>query len=295
VAKRKKKPAAAKKPVKKKAPAKKKAKARPKKGAAAKKPSNKRKKGEKRRGTKVPDRAAGRAGSATLLPPKRPRTAIQSQGAEGTPSGSATSSDRDIAAIDDMCIVNHADRMVGQSCPLQTGEDAPPTHAAQIADGVADEEDRLEETAPHLVNADKDDLLRAALWWAGRARKPRAAIVGLALHELKSFTEELASKRGTADQICRRIRKSNRQHLRDEIHDKLDSEKAQEDIDSALVGLLNPAWAVLEKLQLLQAAPRAGVYLVGRGPKVFDGFPNWTDVDEPWPEKPTRPPRRPRS
>jgi hypothetical protein len=164
-----------------------------------------------------------------------------------------------------------------------------------MADGVADQEDRLEETAPQLVDADEDDLLRAALWWAGRARLPRAAVVGRALHEKQSFTEELASKRGTAAEICQKIRDRNPAHLRDAIRRMIESAKSTEDIDAALVGHLNGAWAVLERLNLLKAAPRAGVYLVGRGPKVFDGFPNWTDVDEPWPEKPTRPPRRPRS
>jgi hypothetical protein len=178
---------------------------------------------------------------------------------------------------------------------MQTGEHAQATSAAKIAKGVAEQEDRLEEIAHHLVDADEDDLLRAALWWAGRARLPRAAIVGRALHDLKSFTEELASKRGTSDKICREIRNRNSLHLRQEIHEKLDSKKDSEDIDSALVGLLNTACAVLGKLKLLQAAPHAGVYLIGRGQKVFKGFPDWTTVDEPWPEKPTRPPRRPRS
>jgi hypothetical protein len=178
---------------------------------------------------------------------------------------------------------------------MQTGEHAPPTRAAQIADGAAEQEDRLEEIAPHFVDADEDDLLREALWWAGRARLPRAAIVGRALHDLKSFTEELASKRGTADKVCREIRKRNPLHLRNQVHAQLDSKKDQKDIDSALVGLLYTACAVLEKLQLLHAAPHAGVYLIGRGQKVFKGFPDWKTVDEPWPEKPTRPPKRPRS
>jgi len=178
---------------------------------------------------------------------------------------------------------------------MQTGEHAPPTHLDRIAEGVAEQEDRLEEVAPQLVDADKDDLLRAALWWAGRRRQPRAAIVGRALRDLQSFTEELAYKRGTADRICRKIRNENRLQLSPKIHAHLDSKKDQELIDSALVGALNPSWAVLEKLGLLRAAPRAGVYLIGRGPTVFHGFPEWTDVDEPWPKKPTRPPKRPRS
>ncbi len=293
MAKRKKKPTTAKKSAKKKK--KTKAIAPPRKRTHAKKQSDKPKGRPKRGGTAEPDRAVTRAGSATLLPPNRPRPTTRSQNIGAAAGNKVTTSDRDIAAIDAARAFSNADRIAGGSCPMQTGEHAPPTHLDQIAEGVAEQEDRLEEVAPHLVDADEDELLRMALWWAGRARLPRAAIVGRALHDLKSFNEELASKRGTADKICREIRRRNRLHLRKEIHDNLDSEKDQEDIDSALAGLLNTACAVLEKLRLLQAAPHAGVYLIGRGPKVFKGFPDWSKVDEPWPEKPTRPPRRPRS
>jgi hypothetical protein len=112
---------------------------------------------------------------------------------------------------------------------------------------------------------------------------------------LKSFTEELASRRGTAVRICGEIQRHKAVHLRAAILKALASEKPQERIDSALVGHLNKAWAVLEKLGYLQAAPRAGVYLTGLGQRVFNGFPDWKRVDEPWPTGPTRPPRRPRS
>ena len=278
-----------------KKPAKKKAKARPKKNTSAKKPSTKRNKGEKRRGATAPDKAASRAGSATLLPPMRPRTKDRSQEKSDTAGKAVVTSDRGIAAIDASRTISHVDLAAGGSCPTQTGEHTPPIHAARIAQETHEQEDRLDEVAPRLVDANKDELLRAALWWAGTARKPRAAIVGRAMHDLKSFKEEVAFRRGTADQICREIRKRNPLHLRVQIHAQLDSKKDQEDIDSALVGLLNKAWAVLQKLDLLRAAPRAGVYLIGRGRNVFKGFPEWSKPDERMPKKPTRPSRRPRS
>ena len=283
---KKKKPRTSKKAVKKKPVV------RPKKKNNSAKPPTK----KRNRSVKSEDaaRAASRAGAVTLLPPVRPRGPKSSPDAKVTVA-SATTSDRDIAGADDLRLIMRLDKAEGEACPTQTGKDAPASHAHKIADGVAEQEDRLEQIAPSLADADEDELLQAALWWVGRARLPRAAIVGRALHDLKSFTEELASKRGTADTICREIRKRNSLHLRAEILEKLDSTKNAEDVDSALAGLINSAWAVLEKLKLLRAAPRAGVYLIGRGQKVFKNFPNWNKADEPWPEKPTRPPRRPRS
>ncbi len=293
MAKRKKKSATSKKPAKKKA--KKKVNDRAEKNTSAKKSSTKRNRNEKRPGTAAPDKAASRAGSATLLPPMRPRTKDRSQEKRDTAGKAVATSDRSIAAIDVLRRMIHVDQAAGGSCPTQTDEHSPPTHTLQIAEGVDEQEDRLEEARPLLVDANKDELLQAALWWAGRKRQPRAAIIGRALHELQSFTEELAYKRGTADGICRKIRQHNHLQLSPKIRAHLDSKKDQEQIDSALVGALNPSWAVLEKLGLLRAAPRAGVYLIGRGPTVFDGFPDWTTLDEKFPKKPTRPPRRPRS
>lgn len=293
MAKRKKKPTTAKKHAKKRK--KTKASAPPRKRASAERQSDKRKDGAKRGGTAEPDRAVSRAGSATLLPPKPPRPTARSRNIGAAASDKVTQSDRDIAAIDAARAVSNADRIAGGSCPMQTGEHAPPTRLDRIAEGVAEQEDRLEEVTPRLADANEDELLRTALWWAGRARLPRAAIVGRALHEKQSFTEELASKRGTAAEICQKIRDRNPAHLRDAIRRMIESAKSTEDIDAALVGHLNGAWAVLERLNLLKAAPRAGVYLIGRGQKVFKGFPDWNKADEPWPEKPTRLPKKPRS
>jgi len=296
VAKRKAKPANARKPANKT-----KSKVRTKKARPTKKPlktdgqkKKKRNNGAAENNAAKAGRAASRTGVATL-PPRRPGTTNRQREARGATTEHAAPSDLDIAAIDDLRLLTNADRGAGEPYPTQTSGHTPPTHVEEIAEFVAEREDRLEEIAPRLVDADEGELLQHALWWAGSARLPRAAIVGRALRDLRSFTEELASKRGTAAGICQRINDQNPAHLRDAIRRVIGSSKASEDVGAALVGHLNRAWAVLEQLGLLRAAPRAGVYLIGRGPTVFDGFPEWTTPDEPLPEKPTRPPRRPRS
>jgi hypothetical protein len=290
VAKRKKQPAATKKPVKKKA----KAIAPPRKRTPAKKQADKPKGRATRGGAAEPNRAAVRAASATILPPNRPRTTTRSQDIEAATGDKITTSDGGIAAIDAARAVSNADRVAGGSCPTQTGEHAPPTHLTRIANGVAEQEDRLEEIAPHLSNADKDVILRATLWWVDRARLPRAAIVGRALHELKSFTEADASSRGTTDQICEKIHCRNKAHLSKAIQRVRSSSKKPSHISAALAGHLQRAWAILQELKMLKGAYRSGVYLVGSGQHLFDGFPDWNKPDEKLSEKLIRPPKKPR-
>lgn len=240
-------------------------------------------------------RAASKAGPATLLPPRQSRLPHQQRDTGGGAAESVTKSDFGVALNDQLRSLTNVDRGECERYPTQTNDHSPPTRIEEIAEVAAEQGDRLEETAKRLVDADKDDLLREALWWAGTSRLPRAAIVGRALHELKSFTEELAFKRGTAAEICQKIKDKNADHLRAPIKRAMASGKDSAMIDSSLIGLLNKAWTVLEKLDLLRAAPSAGVYLIGRGPTVFDGFPEWGRSDEELPEKPNRPPRRPRS
>ena len=292
MARRRKKPATPKKPVKKK---KKKATAQQKRKKPSRKPRAKRKKGVTRRDSTTPGKAASRVGSATLVPPKRPRTKPRSHETKGTEGEAVTTSDRDIAGIDDLRVINRVDQAAGGSCPTQTDEHALPIHATQIAKGADEKEDRLEEIADELADADKVKVDRHAVWWTGTARLPRAAIVGRALHDLKSFSEELASKRGTAAGICLKINDENPEHLREAIKRAMVSGKDSDVIDAALIGLLNKACAVLQKQGYLDSAPRAGFYLNSDGQMVFKGFPDWKTVDEPWPNKPTRPPSKPRS
>jgi hypothetical protein len=178
---------------------------------------------------------------------------------------------------------------------MPTGENAPPTNAVQIAKDVAEQEDRLEEISSNLSDANNDELLQAALWWADGARLPRAAIVGRALHALKSFTEADASSRGTNDQICEKINRHNKAHLSEAIQRVRSSSKEPTKISAALANHLKRALLVLQELKLLKAAYRAGVYLDGAGKRVFKDFPDWNKPDEDLPERLTRPPRRSRS
>lgn len=240
-------------------------------------------------------RAASKAGPATLLPPRQSRLPHQQRDTGGGAAESVTKSDFGVALNDQLRSLTNVDRGEGERYPTQTNDHSPPTRIEEIAEVAAEQGDRLEETAQRLVDADKDDLLREALWWAGKSRLPRAAIVGRALHELKSFTSDVAYTCGSATAICQKISDKNPDHLREPIRRAMSSKKGSDKIGSALIGHLQKASAVLKELKLLRYAPRAGVYLIGRGPTVFDGFPEWGRSDDELPEKPNRPPRRPRS
>jgi hypothetical protein len=283
---------------------KKSAKKRPKKAAekkaAKKKLANKKDSGSRPRKEAQP--IAARYATAAP-PPSRRRTdkdgtrAVDNKASPAANDASGKSHDV-ITPINIVRLINNMDRKEHQREPLQTGVDKPPEHIGQVADGVAEQEDRLELIAPELTNADTNKLLQLSLWWAGGMRLPRAAFVGRALHELKSIDEELAPIRGTADKICQRIRRNNANQLRLRITQVMDRHSkgtmSAEDAASALVGHLNKTWAVLEALGLLKAAYPAGVYLVGDGLTVFDGFPDWKKVDDKLPKKPARPPKTPR-
>ena len=284
---------------------KKSAKKRPKKAAkkkaTKKKLTNKKDSGSRPRKETQP--IAARYATAAP-PPSRRRTdkdGKRAVDAKPSPAANDTSgkSHDVITPIDTVRLINNMDRKEHQREPLQTGVDKPPEHIGHVADGVAEQEDRLELIVPELTNADTNKLLQLSLWWAGGMRLPRAAFVGRALHDLKSIDEELAPIRGTADKICQKIMQKNPAQLRPPITRVMDAHSkgtmSTEDAASALVGFLDKTWAVLEEIGLLKASYRAGVYLIGRGLKVFDGFPDWNKPDEPMPKKPMRPPRKPRS
>jgi len=279
---------------------KKSAKKRPKK-AAEKKLTNKKDSGSRPRKETQP--IAARYATAAP-PPSRRRTdkdGKRAVDAKPSPAANDTSGKKHaaITPLDRVRLINNMDRTEHQREPLQTGVDRPAEHAGQVADGVAEQEDKLDLIAPELTNAGTNKLLQLSLWWAGGMRLPRAAFVGRALHELKSIDEELAPIRGTADKICQRIRRNNANQLRLRITQVMDRHSkgtmSTEDAASALVGFLDKTWAVLEALGLLKAACPAGVYLVGDGLTLFDGFPDWKKVDDKLPKKPTRPSRRMRS
>ena len=231
------------------------------------------------------------------LPRHRPRT---DKGSPQADEAKQAANDADeTAAIDSARLINRLACTEQQLDPPQTDEETPPALAERVADDVVAQEDRLEEIEPELAKEDEEEWLRLAIWWAEGLRLPRAAFVGRALHELKSIDEELAPIRGTAYKICQRIQQENPKQLRTAITDVMNrlfkEQMSSEDAGSALVGCLNKAWAVLEALGMLKAAPGSGVYLIGRGLKFFDGFPDWNKPDEPLPKKPTRPPRKPRT
>jgi len=198
-----------------------------------------------------------------------------------------------LAKIDLMRVVNNLDRKPGSAFPGQHHRGETPRGSATLVESVPEMNRRLDEVTPLLHTGSEAELLQQALWVAGGVRLPRAAIVGRALHELKSTSAHLAKANGTADQICTKIRNRNPDHLRKVIIKTLDSGRDAEDISGKLVGHLNSAWAVLEELQLLKAAYGAGVYLVGLGPEVFNGFPDWSRPDEKPPTKPARPKTKP--
>lgn len=198
-----------------------------------------------------------------------------------------------LAEIDSMRVVNNLDCKPGDEFPRQHQRGEPPPGSAALIEYKTERERRLAEAAPHLHTGIEADSYRQALWVAGGVRLPRAAIVGRALHVLGSTSEREARLDGTAEQICTKIRGHNSAHLRPKIIKALDSGLDPDVISAKLVGFLNSAWAVLEELQLLKAAYGAGVYLVGLGPKVFDGFPDWSRPDDKPPKKPTRPTTKP--
>lgn len=179
------------------------------------------------------------------------------------------------------------------SNPLPASAANPSARTASVAEAVGDREKKLGVMAPHLAGDDVHTLMRKAVWLGDGVRLPRPAIVGRALHELGSFSEADAPGRGTAGHICARIKLRAPDQLRKPIQKAMASGKDAEHISATLIGFLNKAWAVLERLDLLQAARVSGVYLLELGRKVFDDFPDWKTPDEATAKKPQRPPRKP--
>lgn len=243
----------------------------------------------------VPGRAASRIAVTAVTPkPSRSRASRGSSTAAEPPAAHPID-DLPLADIDLMRIVNNLDCKPGDEFPRPHRRGEPTPDLTSLVESTTERERRLDEAAPYLGTGSEADLLRLALWVAGGVRLPRAAIVGRALHELGSFSEHVAKAKGTADLICNRIRRQNAAHLREAIIKALDSGLAAEVISAKLAGHLKSSLVVLKELGLLKAAYGAGVYLVGSGRIVFDGFPDWTKPDEPMPEKLTRPKKKPSS
>lgn len=131
-------------------------------------------------------------------------------------------------------------------------------------------------------------VLRELIWLIGPARRPRSAIVGRALSDGAALSETTGM---TYVRIAERIRDSGLHHLREEIRTALaayDSAPAQH--ARTLAGRLESAVLYLGARNFLQLATRQGMYLIGDGPVIFEGWPEWDRPDEEPP--PLRRPRR---
>lgn len=127
------------------------------------------------------------------------------------------------------------------------------------------------------------DELRELVWLMGPARRPRSAIVGRALHDLRAVSETTAK---INVDICDRIAKVGSHHLRNEIVEALDrlrntvnSSGATRDLANLLEKAVNylgdRGWIALRAVNL-----GGGAYLQGDGINLFDGFPAWGCRDE---------------
>jgi hypothetical protein len=242
----------------------------------------------------VPGRAASRIAVTAVTPtPSRSRASRGSSTAAEPPAAHSID-DLPLDDIDVMRIVNNLDRKPGDEFPRPHHRGGPSPGSISLVEDTLEREARLDKAAPRLSTGSEAELLQSALWIAGGVRLPRAAIVGRALHELKSFTEADASSRGTADQICEKINHHNKAHLSKAIQEVRSSSKNPTEISASLAGLLKRAWLVLQELKLLKAAYRSGVYLDGLGQRVFDGFPDWNKPDEKLPKRLIRPSTKPR-
>ena len=268
--------------------------------AGSKQPAAQGSKARGNKGTaKKPDR-----GRAAAKPPGRNASrvlVVTAASARGTPgvirprSGPSAEpiDELPLADIDNMRLVSNLDTPAGLDHPQPSREHGPPPDVASLVASLEQKDRQLEEIEDRLKRAAEIEKYQLALWWAGGVRLPRPAIVGRALHETKSLSEEDAYKNGSANKICDKIADHNRAHLSSAIQRAMAPGLKSKVRIAKLVGLLNRAWAVLEALELLKAAEGGGVYLVGKGPAVFDGFPDWSRPDEKPPKKPSRPKTKP--
>lgn len=129
-------------------------------------------------------------------------------------------------------------------------------------------------------------VYRELLWLVGPARRPRSAIVGRALGQAGGVSEATAR---TFEQVCTVISRNGPHHLREEfvvpLRDYI-SDPARH--SRTLSNLLGPAVAYLCQLNLVGLGAQRGMYLVGLGTELFEGWPEWQQQDQ----EPTMPRRR---
>lgn len=202
-----------------------------------------------------------------------------------------------LAAADQQRVLNNLDRSAGASEPMQTGHTHPPSNAKFVATHAELMEEELERGASAIAKLRDQQLIKRLLWDLGLARKPRAAILGRAIYELRATSRKDASK-AKNDDIAGHINIAGKKHhLSVKLQNLIDNAttKDGEDYSSALAGYLIRPLVLLQKHGYLQAS-RPGVYLVGDGLTTFVDFPRWEWRDEEGEQKLRRPPpRRPRS
>jgi hypothetical protein len=119
---------------------------------------------------------------------------------------------------------------------------------------------------------------REVLWLVGTARRPRTAIFGRAVGEAGGVS---AARPTTNEQAVRVISRHGPHHLRDEFQVPLsDYQNNAARHARTLSNLLGPAIAYLHVLDLVGLGTLRGIYLAGRGPEVFEGWPQWERPDE---------------
>lgn len=132
-------------------------------------------------------------------------------------------------------------------------------------------------------------VLRELIWLIGPARRPRSAIVGRALSDGAAVSDAAAM---TYMRIAERIRDSGLHHLREEVRVALAAYDADPRGHSrTLRGLFESAVNTLGEIHVVQLARRWGMFLVGDGPAIFEGWPEWDRPDEESPSL-RRPGRR---
>ena len=121
-------------------------------------------------------------------------------------------------------------------------------------------------------------VLRELIWLIGPARRPRSAIVGRALSDGAAISETAGM---TYLRITERIRVSGLHHLREEIRAALATyDAAPARHARTLAGLLESAVRYLGEMMVVQLGRRQGMYLIGDGPVIFEGWPEWERWDE---------------
>jgi hypothetical protein len=119
---------------------------------------------------------------------------------------------------------------------------------------------------------------RELTWLIGPARRPRSAIVGRALSDGAAISEVSGM---TYLRITERIRVSGLHHLREEIRAALATyDAAPARHARTLAGLLDSAVRYLGEMMVVQLGRRQGMYLIGDGPVIFEGWPEWERRDE---------------